>query len=82
MSKGNITGELRDLFNAIRNPDYGNFALVSCFVNGEPSAAICAVGKNEETKEWIIGPLFVAVTPGMHLTDHEGKMPHVKESEK
>ena len=66
----NITAEHRAAFEALASGDYGNFALFSCFVNGEPAAAIVAV--NRDGEEYTISPLFVAVTPGMILTDHEG----------
>lgn len=44
------------------------FALVSCFMNGEPAALIAAthtVGSRTH-----ILPLFMAVQPGMHFTSH------------
>lgn len=49
----------------------GPIALVSCFVNGEPTAAIAVLTQNED-ESWEIEPRFVGVTPGMELTDHEG----------
>jgi hypothetical protein len=48
-----------------------NFALFSCFVDGEPAAAIVAV--NRDGEDYNISPLFVALTPGMVLTDHDGR---------
>jgi hypothetical protein len=44
------------------------FALVSCFMNGEPAALIAAthtVGSRTH-----ILPLFMAVQPGMHFSPH------------
>jgi hypothetical protein len=66
----NITPEHRAAFEALASGDYDNFALFSCFVGGEPAAAIVAV--NRDGEEYTIVPLFVAVTPGMVLTDHDG----------
>ena len=66
----NITQEHRDAFEALVSGNFTNFALFSCFVGGEPAAAIVAV--NREGEEYLIRPLFVAVTPGMVLTDHDG----------
>jgi hypothetical protein len=38
-----ITADHRAAFEALTSGDYANFALFSCFVNGEPAAAIVAV---------------------------------------
>jgi hypothetical protein len=67
----NITVEHRAAFEALVSGDFGNFALFSCFVDGEPAAAIVAV--NRDGEEYAMTPLFVAVTPGMVLTDHDGR---------
>jgi hypothetical protein len=37
----NITADHRTSFEVLASGDYRNFALFSCFVNGEPAAAIC-----------------------------------------
>ena len=66
----NITAEHRAVFEALTSGRFDNFALFSCFVEGEPAAAIVSV--NRDGKEYIISPLFVALTPGMTLTDHDG----------
>jgi hypothetical protein len=66
----NITDEHRAAFEALTSGDYNNLALFSCFVGGEPAAAIVAV--NRDGEDYTILPLFVAVTPGMILTDHDG----------
>ncbi len=67
----NITDEHRAAFEALTSGAYSNFALFSCFVAGEPAAAIVAV--NRDGEDYTIRPLFVAVTPGMVLTDHDGR---------
>jgi hypothetical protein len=70
----NITKEHRAAFEALISADYGNFALFSCFVDGEPAAAIVAVNRDgEDGEDYTISPLFVALTPGMVLTDHDGR---------
>ena len=51
---------------------YANFALFSCFLNGEPAAAIVAV--NRDGYGYAITPLFVSVTPSITLTDHDGSL--------
>src|SRR6266508_983049 len=71
--KTNITRRHKKAFNALVSGEYRNFALFSCFVNGEPSAAIVAV--EEEGEEVKVTPLFVAVTEGMELADHDGNRP-------
>jgi hypothetical protein len=69
----NITQAHRDAFEALRDGAVSNFALLSCFVNGEPTAAIVAV--NSDGADYALTPLFVSVTDAMHLTDHEGCTP-------
>ena len=65
-----ITESHRDAFEALMSGQFGNFALVSCFVDGQPAAAIATV--NEEQGIFTITPLFVSITPEMTLTDHDG----------
>jgi hypothetical protein len=67
----NITAEHRAAFEALTSGDYANFALFSCFVNGDPVAAIVAV--NRDGDGYAITPLFVSVTPSLTLTDHDGQ---------
>jgi len=69
----NITDQHRAAFEALTSGDYRNFALLSCFVSGEPAVAIVAV--NEGGPGYLITPLFVSVTGGMTLTDHDGIEP-------
>ena len=67
----NIKSAHRKAFRALLSGNYDNFVLFSCFVNGQPAAAICAV--NDSGEEYVISPLFVSVTPDMVLTDHDGR---------
>jgi hypothetical protein len=67
----NITDDHRAAFGALTSGDYANFALFSCFVNGEPAAAIVAV--NRDGDGYAITALFVSVTPSLTLTDHDGQ---------
>ena len=67
----NITAEHRAAFEALTSGHFENFALFSCFVDGEPAAAIVAV--NRDGDDYTISPLFVALTPAMVLTDHDGR---------
>lgn len=67
----NITEQHRAAFAALTSGDYCNFALFSCFADGEPTAAIVAVQETDEA--FLIHPLFVAVTETMELTDHDGR---------
>jgi hypothetical protein len=69
----NITRTHRDAFKALTSGQYGNFALFSCFVDGEPAVAIVTV--NEDGPGYVITPLYVSVTKGMTLTDHDGTLP-------
>jgi hypothetical protein len=65
----NITADHRAAFEALISGDYANFALFSCFANGEPAAAIVAV--NRDGDGYAITPLFVSITPSLTLTDHD-----------
>ncbi|MCZ7641536.1 MAG: hypothetical protein M5U33_00645 [Pseudorhodoplanes sp.] len=67
----NITPEHRAAFDALTSGDYDNFALFSCFANGEPAVAIVVV--NRDGGEYQITPLFVSVTASLNLTDHDGR---------
>lgn len=69
----NITPEHQDAFNALISGAFSNVALFSCFVDGEPASAIVAV--NRDGTDYTIEPLFVSVTPGMRLEDHDGARP-------
>lgn len=69
-SATNITDAQRSAFEALASGAFANFALFSCFVNGEPASAIVAV--TEDGEDITITPLFVSVTPGMILVDHDG----------
>ena len=78
MSDTNITGEHRRAFEALTSGRFDNFCLVSCFVDGEATAAIAAVtvrpsAQDGDNSEYLISPLFVCPTPAMTLTDHEGR---------
>lgn len=66
-----ITRQHREAFEALTSGDYRNFALFSCFVDGQPAAAIAAVNRDGEA--YRITPLFVSVTQEMVLTDHDGR---------
>ena len=72
----NVTTEHRRAFEALRDPTVGNLALLSCFIDGTPTAAIVAV--TEAPDGFHISPLFVAVTDRMHLTDHDGVPPRAE----
>lgn len=69
----NITSKHRRAFEALTSGEFDNFALFSCFVNGEPTSAIVLI--EHTAKDYTIIPLFIAVTPGMHLVDHDNAEP-------
>lgn len=70
----NIRSEHISAFEALTSGEHDNFALFSCFLNGEPAAAIVAVTPPDEDRgEYQITPLFVSVTDAMVLTDHDEK---------
>jgi len=67
----NITEDIKEVFEALTSGNYNSFALFSCFVNGEPAAAIVNI-RNRGEAGYTIHPVFVSITPGMVLTDHDG----------
>jgi hypothetical protein len=73
MTTTHITEAHRAQFQALTSGEYRNFALFSCFLDSEPTAAIVAVRESEDGAV-AITPLFVAVTDAMlaRLTDHDG----------
>ena len=78
MSDTNITEDHRRAFEALTSSQFDNFCLVSCFVDGEPTAAIAAVNlsplaEDSGQPEVLIRPLFVCPTAAITLTDHEGR---------
>ena len=69
----NIRPEHISAFEALTSGEHSNIALFSCFIGGEPAAAIVAVTPPaREGDDYQIRPLFVSVTDDMVLTDHAG----------
>lgn len=66
--KTNISEWHKETLQAIR--EASNIVLVSCFVNGEPAAAIATV--NEDGDMVVVTPFFVSITPSMKIVDHDG----------
>ena len=77
MPDTNITEEHRRAFEALTSGRFDNFCLVSCFVDGEPTAAIATVNISPDQDggepEYLISPLFIFPTGAMTLTDHDGR---------
>ena len=78
MPDTNITEDHRRAFEALTSGRFDNFCLVSCFVDGEATAAIATVTVNPPAEdggepEYLISPLFICPTATMTLTDHEGR---------
>ena len=78
MPATNITADHRRAFEALTSGQFQNFCLVSCFVDGEPTAAIATVNVSLPAEEggepdYLISPLFVCPTDVMTLTDHDGR---------
>jgi hypothetical protein len=72
--KTNITDEHKAMFKSLLNNEDG-WCLLSCFISGAPTAAICRATRNEETDEVLVEPKFIAVSSNMKLTDHDGREP-------
>jgi hypothetical protein len=59
-------------FYWLRHDQTGSYGLVSCHVNGQPSALVVAARGRHDSKKIGIMPLFVALTPNMRITDLDG----------
>jgi hypothetical protein len=57
------------VFEAIRNPDYENFALYPCFVDGVATSAIVAIERT--WRGFVVVPLFIAPYQGMEFRGHD-----------
>ena len=73
MPDTHVTPAHRRAFAALTSGGHDSFALFSCTVNGAPASAIVAVA--EDGGDRLLHPLFVSVTPDMHLADHDGQAP-------
>ena len=78
MPDTNITKDHRRAFETLTSGRFDNFCLVSCIVDGEPTAAIAALNVNPPAEdggepEYLISPLFICPTVAMTLTDHDGR---------
>ena len=78
MAITNITDEHKRVFEMLKSGEYRNFALFSCFVNGDPAVAISTVLPTPpevpgSEPGCLVRPLFVSVTPTMRLADHDGR---------
>ena len=80
MSDTNPTEDRKRAFAALKNGDAANFCLFSCFVNGDPAAAVSAVtplpsDTGDADRGYRVHPLFVSATPGKGLAAHDGRAP-------
>lgn len=67
----NITPEHKKTFEALlTSGEYKNFALFSCFANGDPVVAIVAITHNAE--QYTVTPMFISLPPSVEITDHDG----------
>jgi hypothetical protein len=71
----NINDLHKTTFEFIRDAPGDQLALVSCYRDGTPTAAICRVTESR-FGTFNVQPLFVAVDTDMTLTDHDGTTPN------
>ena len=72
----NIRPDHVSAVEALTSGAHGNFARVSCYSDGARGVAIVAVTPPAQAgADYRITPLFVSVTDGMVLTDHDGTEP-------
>jgi hypothetical protein len=78
--KTNITEDVKSQFDYLvsgKAQVARDMCLMSCFLDGKPTSAICMVSWDDETREVTIAPVFVAVTDEImdRLSDHDGAVP-------
>jgi hypothetical protein len=68
----NITPRMQEVFEAVRNSEFNNFALISCFYDGKPTAAIAAVNKMPDG-EFHVTPMLLYLTDELldKVVDHD-----------
>lgn len=69
-----ITAGHEMAFAWLRHDTNTPFGLVSCYVNGKPSALIVAAKPHHDARQVEIMPLFVALAEGMRVTTPEGEV--------
>jgi hypothetical protein len=60
-----LTSDESELFDALRDPDIGNFALVQVTYRGEETAAIAACTIDQESGDFILTPVALLTTDAM-----------------
>lgn len=72
---GPINDEHKARFEALRDPEFENFALMSCKLDDIETSVICAI--NKDNKEYLITPLFITVNEDImnRLKDPSGEKP-------
>lgn len=71
-STSTITAGHEMAFAWLRHDTNTPFGLVSCYVNGQPSALIVPAKPHADARQVEIMPLFVALTDGMRVTSPDG----------
>ncbi len=69
-----ITAAHEMTFAWLRHDSNTPFGLVSCYVNGKPSALVVAAKPHHGQRTVEIMPLFVALTDGMRITAPNGEV--------
>jgi len=72
---GPINKEHKARFEALRDPEFNNFALMSCKLDNIETSVICAI--TQDNKEYLITPLFLTVNESImqRLKDPSGETP-------
>jgi len=72
---GPIDKEHKSRFEALRDPEFNNFALMSCKLDDIETSVVCAI--NKDGSEYLITPLFLTVNEAImqRLKDPSGETP-------
>lgn len=70
---GSISSAEARTFDALFSGEYdGRLALARCYLDGEPTTCICMLDRDHETGDFLMTPLYVAVTASMDLCGPDG----------
>ena len=63
----------RATFSCLFEEEYADrLALVRCYLDNVPTAAVCLVDRDETSGDYILSPLYVQITDQMNLKGPDG----------
>lgn len=72
---GELSNDDKAVFEALRDPDYTNFALMQCKYDDIETSVICSINEAQDpSKDYLITPIAIVCNEELrkHLTDPHG----------